>query len=264
MTPMTVAEAWSSVARNYARNIVPGFEPTARALVALAGVGPGSEVLDIACGPGTVSLIANEAGAARVVGVDFSTGMLEVARERALGAAGMEFIEGNALDLPLPDQSFDVVVSNFGVIFAPDPARAVSEMARVLRPGGRAAFTAWLRSGTTASYYETVFRHLPEPPSEHDHYNWGDPEQATAWLAPRFGPIATTAIDVPFVASSAESAWERLRSSTGRVGISYPTLTEDGRAQMDQDMAKYFERFRLADGTIHWPREALAIVGNRL
>ena len=174
---LPLSEAWSAVARNYLRNIVPGFEPAARALAALAGIGAGNEVLDIGCGPGTASFIAKESGAARVVGVDISAGMLEIARERALGFAGMEFLEGNALDLPVPAQSFDVVISNFGVIFAPDPARAVAEMARVLRAGGRTAFTAWLRGGTTASYYEAVYQHLPEPPAQHDHYDWGDPRE---------------------------------------------------------------------------------------
>lgn len=261
---LPLSEAWSAVARNYLRNIVPGFEPAARALAALAGIGAGNEVLDIGCGPGTASFIAKESGAARVVGVDISAGMLEIARERALGFAGMEFLEGNALDLPVPAQSFDVVISNFGVIFAPDPARAVAEMARVLRAGGRTAFTAWLRGGTTASYYEAVYQHLPEPPAQHDHYDWGDPERAVTWLSPRFAPVATTTIDVPYLAVSAESAWERLRSSTGRVGLSYPVLSETAKHRMDQDMARYFEQYRLADGSIHWPREALAIVGHRL
>ncbi|MEO8199489.1 MAG: methyltransferase domain-containing protein [Gemmatimonadota bacterium] len=260
---LPLADAWSSVARNYVRYILPGFEPAARALVALAGVEPGSEVLDIGCGPGTASLIARENGAVRVVGVDISMGMITVARERAHGLGGIEFIEGNAMDLPVRDQAFDVVISNFGVIFAPEPTRAVNEMARALKPGGRVAFTAWLPGGTTAGYYQVVGQHLPTAPTQDDHFNWGDPERAAAWLSPRFASITTTRIDVPFLAPSAEAAWEQLRSSTGRVGASYPPLSETARLRMDRDLVQYFQGFRQPDSTICWPREALVILAQR-
>jgi SAM-dependent methyltransferase len=260
---MPLPDAWSLVASEYARNIVPGFRPAATALCAMSGIQAGDRVLDIACGPGTAALVAWEIGARPVVGVDFSIGMLARAREAAAGLDGIEFVEGNALALPLPDASFDVVISNFGVIFAPDPSLAVTEMARVLATGGRIGFTAWLRSGTTDSYYRTVSRHLPEIVSPHDAFDWGDPEIATRWLGTRFQQVHTETIEVPFTARNAQEAWHALRSSTGRVGATYPRLSAEARLSMDGDMEAYFGQYRQPDGTTRWIREALVIVGKK-
>ena len=256
-------QAWSLVAREYARNIVPGFAPAARALCALADVCPGDHVVDIACGPGTLALVAKEMGAARVIGVDFAPDMVAVAREAAKGIEGIEFIEGDAVALPLEDGHFDVALSNFGMIFAPDPVSAVREMARVLRPGGRGGLTAWLRAGTTDSYYEHVYRHIPRTPSSHDPYDWGESARATAWFEQRLRDVEITVIDVPFLAESPAAAWRALSSSTGRVGAAYPALDPGQRARMDRDMIGYFERYRREDGRVLWPREALAVIGRK-
>ena len=255
-----IRQAWSSVAGEYARNIMPGFLPAARALCTMADVGSGDEVLDVACGPGTLALVAREMGAVRVVGIDFSVEMIRQARARMAGPEA-EFIEGNALALPIEEGRFDVVLSNFGAIFAPDARKMVTEMARVIRSGGRAGLTAWLRSGTTESYYERIYRHLSLPPSPHDPYDWGDVNRATAWFEERLVNVAASVIEVPFLAPSPRAAWEVLRVSTGRVGASYPQLSPEARERMDHDMVDYFERYRRDDDTIRWPREALAIVG---
>src|SRR3954447_18780984 len=114
------------------------LEPTAREVVARAAIAPGERVLDVACGTGNAGLIAAAAGA-RVTGLDAAPRLVEVARQRAAAAgADAEFVVGDALDLPFEDGAFDAVVSVFGVIFAPDPARAIAEIVRVLAPGGRA------------------------------------------------------------------------------------------------------------------------------
>jgi len=233
------------------------------ALCAMVGIQPGDRVLDIACGPGTAALVAREMGATSVLGVDFSAGMIARAREAAADIEGLEFLEGNALALPVEDGSFGVVVSNFGMIFAPDPARAVREMARVLVPRGRVGFTAWLRSGTTDSYYGAVSQHLPEINSPHDAFDWGVPEVATRWLGDSFDQIITTTMEVPFLAATPREAWRVLRSSTGRAGASYPRLSDPAKLRMDGDMEAYFEQYRQPDGSIAWVREALLIVARK-
>lgn len=112
-----------------------------RQMVECCDVKPGEHVLDVATGTGDVALhFGRHTRAARVVGLDPSSGMLEVARAkvtRAADAARIQLIEGDALALPFPDQSFDVVTIAFGLRNLPDYARGVGEMARVLRPGGR-------------------------------------------------------------------------------------------------------------------------------
>jgi ubiquinone/menaquinone biosynthesis C-methylase UbiE len=105
---------------------------------------PGERFLDIATGTGGVALPAARAGA-EVTGLDISADQLAKARTAA-EAEGLpiRFDEGDAQELPYEEQSFDVVASAFGVIFAPDHARAASELTRVCRHGGRVGITAWL------------------------------------------------------------------------------------------------------------------------
>ena len=103
--------------------------------------------MDVGCGTGNAALLAAERGA-RVIGVDPAERLLEVASDRArAGGLKARFIRGEAGSLPLPDASADVLVSVFGVIFAPDAGAAAAEMARAVRSGGRIVLSAWLPDG---------------------------------------------------------------------------------------------------------------------
>jgi SAM-dependent methyltransferase len=117
--------------------------PVAPALVEAAGVQAGMEVLDVATGTGNTALAAAERGA-RVVGVDLTDELLEVARRRAADAgAQADFLVGDAEELEFEEGRFDRVLSSFGVIFAPRPEVAVGELARVCANGGAVAVTSW-------------------------------------------------------------------------------------------------------------------------
>ena len=255
--------AWSNVAREYARSILPGFRPAARALGEFAGIAPGDRVLDVACGPGTAAMEARALGAGAITGVDYATGMLEMARELTQGQPDFTFIEGDALELPVPDAAFDVAISSFGAIFAPDPLRAVSELARAVRPGGHAGLSAWLHDDVTAGYYDLVYRHVERHPSPHDPYAWGVPAQAASWLGAAFTGIETRPLAVPMEAESSAAIWEVLSHATGRVAAGYALLAAPARRQFDDAMRDYFEQFRREDGTVLWPRRALLIRGRR-
>ncbi len=114
---------------------------TAARLVSYAQVRAGQSVLDVACGTGVVALTAARAGAT-VRGLDLAPALLERARENAaLAGVEIEFREGDAEALPCADASFDVVLSQFGHIFAPRPEVATAELLRVLKPGGTIAFS---------------------------------------------------------------------------------------------------------------------------
>jgi ubiquinone/menaquinone biosynthesis C-methylase UbiE len=125
------------------------FGPWARMLIDLVGVKPGDSVLDVATGPGTVARLAaaHVGTSGRVVGIDLSAPMLDVARSKPLepGAAPIEFIEGSADDLQLPEDSFDVVFCQQGLQFFSDQIAALRDMRRVLKPGGRVGIAVWAK-----------------------------------------------------------------------------------------------------------------------
>ncbi|CAN5423494.1 methyltransferase domain-containing protein [soil metagenome] len=138
-----------NAAETYHRLLVPGmFAPLAPRLVDLSGIEPGDHVLDVACGTGVVSRVAAErvGSSGRVVGLDFSPAMIAVARElpQSVGVA-IEWLEANALAMPLPDNSFDVVLCQHGLQQIPDRVAALREIRRVLKPGGQFAACVWSR-----------------------------------------------------------------------------------------------------------------------
>jgi SAM-dependent methyltransferase len=161
------------------------LEPAAHHVVALAGVGRGERVLDVACGTGNAAIEAARLGA-RVTGLDAAARLVEVAGARA-AAAGVEvaFVVGDAQDLPFDDGAFDCVVSVFGVIFVPDPARAMAEIVRVLAPGGRALVSAWRPEGAVNAMVGVLARGVaaaggPRRPP----FAWHDPEAVRELAAP--------------------------------------------------------------------------------
>ena len=182
--------------------------PVAQAVVERAGVGAGAAVVDIACGTGNAALLAAARGA-RVVGVDGAPRLLAVARERAAAlGVGVELLEGDLAALPVGDGAADIVLSVFGVIFAPDPAGALREIARVLRPGGRAFVTAWIPAGPIDAMLgaagRVVARVAPKPPPRR--FAWADSE-ALAAVARDSGLVlaATEPAELPIRAPSPEA-----------------------------------------------------------
>jgi SAM-dependent methyltransferase len=158
-------------------------------LVRFAGVARGEAVLDVGCGTGVVAVTAARAGA-RVKGLDLTPALLERARENA-SVAGVEvdFDEGDAEALPYPDASFDVVLSQFGHMFAPRPEIATNEMLRVLRPGGRIAFSTWPPELFTGALFTLLGAYMPPPPqgapAPAPPPAWGDPSVVRSRLGDR-------------------------------------------------------------------------------
>jgi SAM-dependent methyltransferase len=138
--------------------------PVGARIVARAGVEPGDDVLDVACGTGNAAIRAAQAGG-RVVGVDLTPELFVAGRKLAADAGvEIEWIEGDAENLPADDDSFDVVVSVFGCMFAPRHQVAALELARVLRPGGRLCISAWTPEGEMGTFFRTLGGYLPPPP----------------------------------------------------------------------------------------------------
>lgn len=133
-------------------------------VVAAATVAPGDDVIDVACGTGNAALRAAEAGAV-VTGVDLTPELFVAGRELAAEArVEIDWVQGDAEQLPFPDESFDVALSTFGCMFAPRHRVAAHEIARVLRPGGRLAISSWTPEGGTGAFFRTMGQYLPPPP----------------------------------------------------------------------------------------------------
>jgi len=147
---------------------------------------PGMKVLDVACGTGNQSLPAARAGA-DVTGLDLAPNLLEQARQRAQSEGlKIEFVEGDAEQLPQGDASFDVVMSMFGAMFAPRPDKVASELLRVCRPGGFVAMGNWTPDGFVGNMFRITAKHSPPPPGVPAPVLWGDPNT----VAERFSPAA--------------------------------------------------------------------------
>ena len=162
--------------------------PVAARLVRFAGAAPGETVLDVGCGTGVAAITAARAGA-RVSALDLTPALLDHAREngRIAGYPDIAWTEGDAEALPYPDASFDVVLSQFGHIFAPRPAVAVAEMRRVLKPGGRVAFATWPPEHFVGRMFAFVgSKSPPPPPGVAPPPQWGDIARITERLADGF------------------------------------------------------------------------------
>jgi SAM-dependent methyltransferase len=150
--------------------------PEAARLVKHAGVRAGHLVLDVACGTGVVAITAARLGA-RATGLDLTPELIAHARENA-GIAGIEveWHEGDVEELPFGDGKFDVVLSQFGHMFAPRPEVAVAEMLRVLKPGGTIAFSTWPPELALGRLFALGARYMPPPPlGLTPPMAWGDP-----------------------------------------------------------------------------------------
>jgi SAM-dependent methyltransferase len=141
-----------------------------------ARVSAGQRVLDVACGTGPVAITAARRGA-RVSGLDLTPDLLARAREHAaIAGVDVDFREGDVEALPFDDATFDVVVSQFGHMFAPRPDVAIGEMLRVLKPGGTIAFSTWPPELFVARIFALVARYVPPPPIDAPPPGlWGEP-----------------------------------------------------------------------------------------
>src|SRR5438045_1739029 len=149
--------------------IAESMRESGEALVGELGITDGLQVLDLGCGDGTTAIPAARLGA-DVLGVDIASNLVAAGNRRAeeLGLSNCRFQEGDATDLrPLPDRAFDVTVSFFGAMFAPNPFEVAKEMVRVTRPGGRIIMGNWIPNDPTlvAQILKISSAYTPPPPA---------------------------------------------------------------------------------------------------
>lgn len=215
----TAAGAW----RKWHPKLAAQMRPITEALVRAAGVRPGMRILDLACGSGDPALtLARVVGSGgHVTATDLVPEMLQVAEEnaRTLNLGNISFRQADAEALPFANRSFDAVTCRFGVMFFPDVDRALAEMRRVLRPGGRVALMAWGPMEQNPLFTATVgiaMKHaqLPPPAPGAPHpFNFGPPGSlATALKHGGFADVREETLSlVGRWGGSPEECWEMTR-----------------------------------------------------
>jgi ubiquinone/menaquinone biosynthesis C-methylase UbiE len=139
---------------------------------------PDERVLDVACGSGNGAISAARRTWGGTVGADYVPALLERGRERAAAERlEVEFVEADAQDLPFADASFDVAMSIYGAMFAPDQEKAAAELLRVVKPGGRIGLASWVPDGAVGTMFRTISKHAPPPPGVPSPLAWGTEER---------------------------------------------------------------------------------------
>jgi ubiquinone/menaquinone biosynthesis C-methylase UbiE len=243
----TPREVWSAGDwPSLSKLIVAVGETTAAA----ADVGPGDTALDVGAGDGNVAIPLAKSGA-RVTALDPTPELFESGRARATEAGvEIEWVEGDAMDLPYEDGSFDVVTSNFGAMFAPDHGRAAAELTRV---GRRVVMTTWDFEGMNGQMFVAVAPFMPPPPEgAQPPPLWGVEEHVRECFAPTGREVTIerdTAPTPTFESVDAYTDW--FMRVLGPLDLARPALEADGRwDDVRAAVRGNFERFNEAsDGT---------------
>jgi SAM-dependent methyltransferase len=236
-----------------ATEIIPDLGPV---LVDAAGIGPGDHVLDVAAGSGNVAIPAAATGA-HVVASDLTPELLEQGSTDAQAAGvSLEWKVADAERLPFEDDSFDVVTSCVGVMFAPHHQASADELVRVCRPGGRIALIAWTPGGFIGQLFATMKPYVaPPPPGAQPPPLWGDIEHVRALFGDRVTDLR---------ASQQMLAADRLadpvafrdyfKTKYGPTIAAYRGLADepDRAAELDQAIVDLVERFRTPEGRVDW------------
>jgi ubiquinone/menaquinone biosynthesis C-methylase UbiE len=206
-----------------------------------ADVRSGHVVLDVAAGNGNATLAAARRFA-RVVSTDYVPALLERGRRRA-EADGLEaaFQTADAEALPYPAGSFDVVLSSFGVMFAPDHARAAGELLRVCRPSGRIGLASWTPAGFLGQLFRTIAAYVPPNPAVQSPLLWGTADHLRTIFAGAQS-IEHTARQFAFRYRSAEHFVEVFRAFYGPVHKAFAALDADRQGRLEADLLTLLRR----------------------
>jgi ubiquinone/menaquinone biosynthesis C-methylase UbiE len=198
------------------------------------GLLPGERVLDVACGTGNAALAAaRRFGDA--AGVDYVPELLANGRERA-AAEGLEveFVEGDAQELPFDDASFDVVLSTFGAMFAPDQPKTAQELLRVCRPGGRIGMSNWTPDGLV--FFSVITKHAPLPAGIDPPALWGTEERVRELFGDGIADLRLEPRTFNFRYRSPEHWLEYFRAYFGPIIMAFQRVGEDGAAALEADL----------------------------
>jgi len=221
-------------------------------------------VLDVAAGNGNATLAAARRFA-RVTSTDYVPALLDKAAERARAEGlAIAFHIADVEDLPFADRSFDVVLSTFGAMFAPDHQRTADEMLRVLRPGGRLGLANWTPEGFVGQLFKVIGRHLPPPAGLQSPAAWGTESHCAALFGVRAGAMRCERRHFNFRYRSAAHWVQVFRDYYGPTHRAFAALAPAGQQALERDLHALLDTFNTAGpGSLVVPAEYLEIVVTR-
>jgi len=249
--------AWSS--GNYA-TVGTTLQIVGESLCEAVDLRSNQRVLDVAAGNGNATLAAARRFA-DVTSTDYVGALLDQGKKRA-EAEGLpvKFQQADAENLPFPGESFDVVLSTYGVMFTPDQARAANEMLRVCRPGGKIGLANWTPEGFIGKLFKIIGKYVPPAPGVASPLMWGQP----AHLKQLFGKDASVAAEAKnfvFRYKSPTHWVEFFRTYYGPVLKAFAAVDAAKQKTLEADILTLIGEFNAAkDGTAVIPSEYLEVV----
>jgi SAM-dependent methyltransferase len=221
------------------------------------------DVLDVAAGNGNATLAAARRGG-NVMSTDYVMDLLDRGAERAAAEGlSVNFALADAEALPFGDATFDVVLSTFGVMFAPNHDAAASELARVCRPGGRIGLANWTPESLVGQMFGVLGRFLPPPAGVRPPSLWGDVAHLETLFGDSVASLDVTRCAFSFRYRSAKHMVDVFRAWYGPVHKAFAALPEGDAAALERDLIELFERNNTAEGTLVIPSEYLQVVAAR-
>lgn len=208
----------------------------------------GERVIDVAAGNGNAALAAARRFA-RVTATDYVPALLEHAADRARAdGLPLETEVADAEALPFPDGSFDVALSTFGVMFAPDQTRAAHELLRVVRPGGRIGLASWTPEGFIGQLFRVIGRFVPPPTGVISPAAWGTTNRVAELFSDGARSIRATPRIYNFRFSSREHWIQIFRDYYGPVHKAFAALDPAQRGELEIALHELLDRFDVGGG----------------
>ena len=226
---------------------------------------PGMKVLDVACGTGNLAIPAAKKGA-DVTGIDIAPNLVDgaIARAKEEGVEA-KFEVGDAEALPYEDNSFDIVMTMFGAMFAPRPDVTAAELIRVTKPGGLIAMANWTPEGFAGQMFKTNAKHVPPPPGMPSPVLWGTEDAVKERLSDGISDLKMTRTPIMFnYPFSPADVVEYFRTYFGPTQKAFESLDEDGQAALRTDLeALWSEKNRATDGSTEVESEYLEVLATK-
>jgi SAM-dependent methyltransferase len=242
--------------------------PLGPRLVEAAGLGPGMRVLDVAAGTGNASIPAAKAGA-EVVASDLTPELFDAGRQRAEAeGVSLEWVEADAEQLPFDDESFDVVISSIGAMFAPHHQDVADELVRVCKRGGTIGMLNWTPEGMIGALFKTMGPFAPPPPpGAQPPPLWGGEDHVKELFGDRveFRTLDRDILEVTAFERPGDYG-EHFKAKYGPTIVARNNAAKDGKEEeLDEALERFCEEWNLgSDEQARFEQEYLVVVATRV